>query len=183
LDRQERDGWGASVVDALSRDLRAEFPDQRGWSPANLRYMRRVARVWPAEDEFLQRNVGELPWGHVVDLLDKLSTREDRDWYAARAVEEGWSRAVLQHEIKMGLRGRLGSAPSNFAQTLAPEDTDLAAQLVRGPYVFEHLSLARRRREREVEEALMDRLQETLLEFGRGMAFVGRQVLGVTCFD
>jgi predicted nuclease of restriction endonuclease-like (RecB) superfamily len=130
--------------------------------------MRRVARVWPTEDEFLQHNVGELPWGHVVDLLDQLSTREDRDWYANKAVEEGWSRAVLQHEIKMGLRARLGRAPSNFTQTLAPEDTDLAEQLVRDPYVFEHLSLVRRHREREVEEALMDRLQETLLEFGRG---------------
>ena len=84
LERQEHDGWGANVVDRFSHDMREEFPDQQGWSPSNLRYMRRVARVWPTEDEFLQRDVGELPWGHVTVLLDRLSTREDRDWYASQ---------------------------------------------------------------------------------------------------
>jgi predicted nuclease of restriction endonuclease-like (RecB) superfamily len=176
LDRQERLGWGAKVVRQFSADMSAEFPGQKGWSRTNLLYMRRVAQVWPSEDEFVQQPVGRLPWGHILCLLDKLPDGQAREWYAARAVDEGWSRAVLQHEIAMDLRGRLGTAPSNFRQTLPPHDTDLAQQLVKDPYVFEHLSLVERRREQDVEQALMDRLQATLMEFGRGMAFVGRQV-------
>ncbi|MCL2455709.1 MAG: PDDEXK nuclease domain-containing protein [Micrococcales bacterium] len=176
LTRQQQDGWGSSVVERLSRDMRAEFPDQRGWSPSNLRYMRRAAQVWPTEADFLQHGVGELPWGHVTVLLDRLSTREDRDWYAARAVAEGWKRNVLEYFIKVGLRSQVGSAPTNFATTLDPSDSELAQQLVKDPYVFEHLAHVERATERAVDQALMDRLQDTLTEFGRGMAFVGRQL-------
>jgi len=102
--------------------------------------------------------------------------RAERDWYAARAVVEGWSRAVLEFGIRSGLRARVGAAPSNFTAALPPADSDLAQELVRDPYVFDTLGLAAPIAERDLEQALMDRLQATLLEFGRGMAFVGRQV-------
>jgi len=176
LERQKRDGWGANVVDRFSRDMREEFPDQQGWSPSNLRYMRRVARVWPTEDEFLHHVGGELPWRHITVLLDRLSTREDRDWYAARAVAEGWKRSVLEHFIKVGLKEQIGAAPTNFDTVLSAPDSELAQQLVKDPYVFEHLALVGDVTEHNVEQTLMDRLQDTLTEFGRGMAFVGRQV-------
>jgi len=101
LARQQHDGWGSSVVERLSRDLRAAFPGQQGWSPSNLRYMRRVAQAWPTEDEFLHHVGGDLPWRHITVLLDRLSTRDDRDWYAARAVAEGWKRNVLEHFIQV----------------------------------------------------------------------------------
>lgn len=176
LQRQQTDGWGSKVVTRLAADLQREFPDQRGWSRSNLLYMRRAAEVWPTEPEFVQRAVGRLPWGHVTVLLNRLQTREDRDWYAVRAAEEGWSRGVLEHFIKVDLRASIASAPSNFTQALDSPDSDLAQQLVKDPYVFEHLALVKRVDERSVEQALMDRLQDTMLEFGRGMAFVGRQV-------
>ncbi len=150
LDRQDTAGWGARVVDRLAADLRLEFPDQRGWSRRNLLYTRA--------------------------LLDRLEDRAERDWYAARAVEDGWSRAVLEFGIRSGLRTRVGAAPSNFTAALPPVDSDLAQELVRDPYVFDTLGLAAPIAERDLEQALMDRLQATLLEFGRGMAFVGRQV-------
>jgi len=89
LARQDQEGWGAGVVDRLSADLRREFPGQQGWSPANLRYMRRVAQVWPTEEDFLRHGVGDLPWGHVTVLLDRLATREDLDWYAGRLLARG----------------------------------------------------------------------------------------------
>jgi len=176
LIRQEQEGWGAGVVDQLSMDLRREFPGQSGWSRTNLLYMRRVAQVWPVEDEFVLRAVGQLPWGHIETLLDRLVTREERDWYAARALAEGWKRSVLEHFIKVRLKDQLGAAPTNFATTLDSPDSELAQQLVKDPYVFEHLAYVERVDERSVEQALMDRLQDTLTEFGRGMAFVGRQV-------
>ncbi|MDR1635608.1 MAG: PDDEXK nuclease domain-containing protein [Bifidobacteriaceae bacterium] len=176
LARQGREGWGAKVVTRLARDLRAAFPGQSGWSRSNLLYMRRAAEVWPVEDEFVQHVAGRLPWGHVMVLLDRLATREDRDWYAERAAVEGWKRSVLEHFIKADLKHRAGAAPTNFPNRLTPPDSELAQQLVRDPYVFEHLAYVERIDERSVEQALMDRLQDTLTEFGRGMAFVGRQL-------
>lgn len=175
LDRQRACGWGASVVVRLSADLQREFPEQRGWSRSNLHYMRRAATTWPTAEEFVQQAVGRLPWGHVTVLLDRLGTRDDRDWYARRAADEGWSRAVLEHQIKVDLRAAVGAAPANFADALDPADSDLARELVKDPYVFEHLGAVRTCRERDVEQALMDRLQDTLMELGRGMALVGRQ--------
>lgn len=176
LERQKTDGWGSKVVTRLAADLQREFPDQRGWSRSNLLYMRKAADVWSTEDEFVHHVGGRLPWRHITVLLDRLKTREERDWYAARASEEGWSRGVLEHHIKVGLRQALGTAPTNFERALEAPDSDLAQQLVKDPYIFEHLALVKRRDERSVEQALMDRLQDTMLEFGRGMAFVGRQV-------
>ena len=176
LDRQDSAGWGARVVDRLAGDLRAEFPDQRGWSRRNLQYMREFAAAWPDLGEFVPQAVAQLPWGHVRALLDRLGDRSERDWYAARAAAEGWSRAVLEFSIGSGLRDRVGAAPSNFTAALPPVDSDLAQQLVKDPYVFDTLGLTAPVLERDLEQALMDRLQATLLEFGRGMAFVGRQV-------
>jgi predicted nuclease of restriction endonuclease-like (RecB) superfamily len=108
-----------------------------------------------------------LPWGHVETLLDRLSTRDERDWYASRAIAEGWNRNVLAHFIKVDLRRQVGSAPTNFAVALDAPDSDLARELVKDPYVFEHLVYADRVDERTVEQALMDRLQDTLMEFGK----------------
>lgn len=176
LDRQNRAGWGSKVVTRLAADLQREFPDQRGWSRSNLLYMRRAAETWPTEQEFVQHVAGRLPWGHVMVLLDQLDSREARDWYAARCAEEGWTRNVLELKIKVDLRAAVGAAPTNFAAALDSPDSELAQQLVKDPYVFEHLGLVDRLAERNVEQALMDRLQDTLLELGRGMAFVGRQV-------
>jgi len=175
LDRQVQAGWGGRVIDRLATDLRAEFPDQRGWSRSNLHYMRSLAAAWP-DTAVVPQAVGQLPWGHVRVLLDKLTTRKERDWYAAAAGEYGWSRDVLVHQVETRLVERVGSAPSNFADALPTPDSELAQQLVRDPYVFDHLALSGRVAERELEQALMDRLQDTLLAFGHGMAFVGRQV-------
>ncbi|NNH53652.1 DUF1016 domain-containing protein [Promicromonospora citrea] len=175
LDRQREAGWGAKVVDRISADMRREFPGQRGWSVRSLTYMRKLAQAWPVEADFVQQAAAQLPWGHLMVILDKLDTPEDRDWYAAMAAEGGWSRASLEFEIGTDLKRRLGSAPSNFSATLDVPDSDLARQAVKDRYVFEHLDPGRHRAERDREQALTDRIQDTLLELGRGMAFVGRQ--------
>jgi len=176
LVRREQADWGAKVLDRASRDLQAEFPGQTGFSRTNLHYMNKAAEVWPTEEDFVQHVAERLPWGHIMVLLDRLKTRDDRNWYAARAAAEGWSRNVLEHFIKVDLRHQVGSAPTNFAVALDAPDSVLAQELVKDPYVFEHLAYVDRVEERTIEQALMDRLQETLMEFGRGMAFVGRQV-------
>ncbi|RBY83556.1 DUF1016 domain-containing protein [Geodermatophilus sp. TF02-6] len=175
LDRQQQQGWGAKVIDRLAADLRAEFPDMTGLSRSNLHYMRALAEAWP-EAQVVPQAVGQLPWGHVRTLLDAIDDQRTRDWYAAAAAEHGWSRAVLINQIKNRTHQRLGAAPSNFADRLPAADSDLARELARDPYVFDFLGLTGEVAERELEQALMDRLQDTLMELGRGFAFVGRQV-------
>ncbi|WP_413768436.1 PDDEXK nuclease domain-containing protein [Rhodococcus pyridinivorans] len=172
--QQQTRGWGAKVIDRLADDLRRAFPTMRGLSRTNLKYMRRMASVWPRA-AIGQQAVGQLPWGHLTVLLDKLDNRELRDWYAARAAEHGWSRHVLTHQIAGQLHRRVGAAPSNFPDQLPPQDSDLAQQLVRDPYIFDFLDLDERAAERELEAALMTRLEQVLLELGHGFAFVGRQ--------
>ena len=110
LNRQEAEGWGTRVIARLSTDLRAAFPQMRGLSRSNLFYMRSLAAAWP-EAAIVQQPVGRLPWGHVTVLLDKLDDQTQRQWYAAAAVEHGWSRNVLLNQIMNRLHLRAGVAP------------------------------------------------------------------------
>lgn len=176
LERQKTLGWGAGVVHRVSADLQREFPDQQGWSPRNLQYMRAMARAWEDETANVPRSVAHLPWGHIRLLLDRLDNREERDWYAAQAQALGWSLPILRLQIDTGLRQRSGGATSNFVQTLTAPDSDLAQGMTKDPYIFQHIGLTESLSEHTVEEALVSRVQDTLLELGRGMAFVGRQV-------
>ncbi len=173
LSRQQAEGWGTRVIDRLSADLRAAFPGMRGLSQRNLVYMRTFAAAFPGE--ITQQPVARLPWGHVTVLLDKLDDQAQREWYAAAAAEHGWSRNVLLNQIIGRLHLRAGAAPSNFTNQLPAADSELAQQLTRDPYVLDFLDLTEPVAERDLETALVDRLQAFLLELGHGFAFVGRQ--------
>ena len=174
LQRQQAEGWGTRVIDRLARDLRAAFPEMRGLSRSNIKYMRQMAGAWP-ESAIGQQPVGRLPWGHITVLLDKLDDQAQRDWYAAAAAENGWSRNVLLNQIMNRLHARTGAAPSNFAAHLPAKDSELAQQLTRDPYVLDFLELTGPAAERDLEAALVERLQAFLLELGHGFAFVGRE--------
>lgn len=137
--------------------------------------MRDFASAWP-EPEIVQRLLPNLPWGQNVVLLDKLRDRQTRLWYASQCVEHGWSRSVLALQIERRVHERQGKALSNFALTLPPAGSDMAAEVFKDPYLFDFLGTADPRREREVEQALVDHIQRFLLELGSGFAFVGRQV-------
>ena len=176
LARQEREGWGAATIDRLSHDLREAFPDMRGLSPRNLKYMRAFAAAWP-EREFVQRTVAQIPWRSNLALLHKLDLPETRIWYARKAIEQGWSREILELQIRARLYERQGGAVTNFSRTLPPADSDLATQAFKDPYLFDFLGTAEPRTERELEQGLVDHIQRFLLEMGAGFAFVGRQVL------
>jgi predicted nuclease of restriction endonuclease-like (RecB) superfamily len=175
LARQALQGWGARVIDRLSEDLKTLFPDMSGLSPRNLKYMRKFAESWP-DREFVQRTVAQIPWRSNVALLDKLADAETRLWYAHKTIEHGWSRDVLAIQIDNHLHQRQGKAVTNFCTTLPPAESDMAAQIFKDPYLFDFLGTADPRREREVEQALIDHIQRFLLELGAGFAFVGRQV-------
>jgi predicted nuclease of restriction endonuclease-like (RecB) superfamily len=175
LDRQEREGWGAKVVDRLSADLREAYPDMQGLSPRNLKYMRSFAAAWP-ERAIVQEALARIPWYHHIALMEKCRTPEERLWYARQSAEQGWSHNILSLQIDARAHQRHGKALTNFKATLPPADSDLAAQVFKDPYLFDFLGTADPRREREVEQALVDHIQRFLLELGSGFAFVGRQV-------
>lgn len=175
LQRQASAGWGAKVVDRLSVDLRQEFPDMQGLSPRNLKYMRAFAAAWP-DPEIVQRLAAQIPWFHNCILLDRVATPELRQWYMQQIIQHGWSRSILSLQIDGRIHERQGKAITNFPATLPPADSDMAAQVFKDPYLFDFLGTADPRREREVEQALVDHIQRFLLELGAGFAFVGRQV-------
>ena len=161
----------------------------KGFSRTNLLYMRAFAEAWPAF-EIVQQPVGQLgqagfveqllhklPWGHHCVLLDKLKTREIREWYLRKALEHNWSRNILVMQIESRLHERSGKAVTNFTHTLPAPASDLARESIKDPYRFDFLGLTEEAQEREIEGALVRHVTDFLLELGAGFAFVGRQVL------
>ena len=175
LDRQEREGWGAKIIDRLSADLREAYPDMKGLSPRNLKYMRAFAAAWP-DRSFVQQLAAQIPWFHNCILMNRFSDSAIRSWYIKAAIEHGWSRNILEFQIDARAHERQGKAITNFSATLPPAESDMAVQVFKDPYLFDFLGTADPRREREVEQALTDHIQRFLLELGAGFAFVGRQV-------
>ena len=173
LGRQESEGWGTKVIGRLAADLRAEFPGMRGLSQRSLVYMRTFAAAF--DEPLAQQPAAQLPWGHIMVLLDKVTDHEARKWYAERAVEHGWSRAVLTHHVATNRHTRVGAAPNNFPATLAPVESDLAREIVQDPYDLDFLALDPGYTERELEDALVARMTHFFTELGDGFAFVGRQ--------
>lgn len=176
LARQAQAGWGAKVIERLALDLRAAFPDMKGFSPRNLKYMRSFAEAWP-EAEFVQAVLAQLPWYHQLALLDKLPDAASRRWYAAKAIEHNWSRNVLVMQIESRLLERSGTAVTNFEHSLPRPQSDLARESLKDPYRFDFLGLTEEAQEREIEHALVKHVTDFLLELGAGFAFVGRQVM------
>ncbi|MCG5076905.1 PDDEXK nuclease domain-containing protein [Paraburkholderia tagetis] len=174
LQRQQQQGWGAAVVDQLARDLKSAFPDMRGFSPRNLKYMRALAQAWP-DPEFVQQPAAQIPWFHLCTLLDKVKGTAHRDWYAAKVLEHGWSRSVLVMQIETAAHARAGNAVTNFAERLPPPQSDLARDVLKDPYIFDFLGLTENAQERDIERALTQHITRFLLELGAGFAFVGRQ--------
>ncbi len=173
--RQSQEGWGAKVIDQLAADLRRAFPELKGLSARNLKYMRAFAEAWP-DEAFVQQAVAQIPWGHNVRILDKAKTREERSFYVKQTSRHSWSRNVLVAQIESGLYHRQGEAITNFERTLPEPGSDLAQQALKDPYVFDFLALTAAARERQLELALVEHIRSFLLELGVGFAFVGHQV-------
>ena len=175
LKKQDEEGWGARVIDRISHDIKAAFPDMSGFSSRNIKNMRRFAAEWH-DYEIVQQVVAQIPWRTNIVLLEKLDSMEERLWYARKVIENGWSSNVLSMQIESGLLSRSGKAVSNFGIALPPKDSDLVNQVFKDPYLFDFLGTDIPRREIEIEKKLTEHIQSFLLELGQGFAFVGRQV-------
>ena len=174
LTRQQQQGWGSKVIDKLAKDLQKEFPEMKGFSPRNLKYMRALAETYP-EETIVQGVLAQITWYHNIALMEKLKSQAERLWYAQKTVEHGWSRNILVYQIESQLYQRLGGAVTNFDRALPQPQSDLAHQLLKDPYCFDFLSLGENAQERDLENALVNHIREFLLELGVGFAFVGSQ--------
>ena len=196
-ERQAVEGWGAAVIPRLANDLRNELPEVKGFSARNLDRMLAFARAYPEPGEFSPQAVAkslggppspqpvakssadsllwQLPWGHHALLLERIKPVQTRCWYIANTLAQGWSRATLMGMIDSQAHARQGVGASNFAVRLLAPQSELVAQALKDPYVFDFLTIDEPFRERELETGLVRHLEKFLLELGQGFAFVGRQ--------
>ena len=190
LRQQEQEGWGAKIIDKLATDLKMEFPDMKGFSVRNIKYMRSFAEAYPQFGQqpaaqfqnpenknpiIVQQPAAQLPWAHHQVLLDKVKTPKERDFYIQKTIENGWSRNILTHQIESGLYKAQGALTHNFSNTLPAYQSELAAQVFKDPYSFDFIMLGDQAREKDLEDALMTHVTKVLLELGAGFAFMGRQ--------
>lgn len=174
LEAQSKQGWGAKIIDQLSRDFVSAFPEMKGFSTRNLKYMRKFAEEYP-DVEFVQEVLAQLTWYHNVTLLDKIPDKRVRLFYVKHAIEHGWSRNIMVMQMELSLHKRQGQAITNFKDKLPSPQSDLAHYTLKDPYIFDFLSISEEAHEREVEKALVHHMEKFILELGAGFAFVGRQ--------
>lgn len=172
----EHKSWGNKFIDNLAADIKLAFPEAKGYSVRNLKYMAKFAATY--EDvEFVQTVSAQIPWSHNVAILDKVKDNEKRTWYIKKAIENGWSHSVLIHQIESGLYERQAIAEkiSNFENRLAAPQSELAVQTMKDPYVFDFIPFREDMVERDIEQALVKDITKLLLELGTGFAFLGNQ--------
>jgi predicted nuclease of restriction endonuclease-like (RecB) superfamily len=179
LAQQRKQGWGAKVTTRLSADLRTARPDMRGLSARNLRYMAAFASRWP--DGIGQQAAAQLPWGHVMVILDSCPDRQTSEFYAKRDAEQGWNRGRLEAMIASRLHERTQPALTTFDQSLPEADREAVRDIVKDPLILDFLA-ADPRRERDLSKALTDNVIRFLRELGSGFAFVGAEV-PIPCGD
>ena len=172
----EHKAWGNKFIENLAADIRREFPASKGYSVRNLKYMAKFAQTYP-DREFVQQVVAQIPWGHNLVLVDKVSEPEERRWYLATCQKNGWSRSVLIHQIESGLYQRqvLADKVSNFERRLPSPQSELAVQTMKDPYIFDFIPFQEDMVERDIEQALVRDVTKFLLELGTGFAFLGNQ--------
>jgi predicted nuclease of restriction endonuclease-like (RecB) superfamily len=186
LQKQKAASWGDGFLKQMSKDLQDEFPEMKGFSERNLKYMRQWVHFWsthPAltsdtDPEFGQQVVAQItqiPWGQNLLILGKTRSPNEALFYVQKTIQNNWSRSVLLHQVEGQLFERAGKAIDNFKATLPAPHSDLARETLKNPYTFDFLTLREKHDEKELEDALVQHVTQFLLELGAGFAYVGRQ--------
>ena len=173
--RQKELGWGAKVIDKLSRDISKEFPEMKSFSTRNMKRMLRFYKEYSDEFSKVPLLVAQIPWTHNIILIEKIKDKKLRYWYIQKVLENGWSKDVMSLMIKSELHKREGSLVSNFQNVLPSNESDLVQQSFKDPYRFDFLTITEPFKERELENSLIKNMEIFLIELGSGFAFVGRQ--------
>ena len=168
--------WGNKFIDSLAKDIKISFPNTKGYSVRNLKYMAKFAMAYP-DRQFVQTVSAQIPWSHNTAILDKVKDPDQRVWYIQKTAENGWSHSVLIHQIESGLYERqvIAEKISNFESRLPSPQSELAIQTMKDPYIFDFIPFKEDMVERDVERALVHDVTKLLLELGTGFAFLGNQ--------
>lgn len=168
--------WGNKFIENLSSDIRLAYPESKGYSVRNLKYMAKFAEVYP-DRKFVQTVSAQIPWSHNIAIIEKVKDPDIRSWYIQKTAENGWSHDVLIHQIESGLYERqvLADKVSNFERRLPSPQSELAIQTMKDPYVFDFIPFREDMLERDIEQALVRDVTKLLLELGTGFAFLGNQ--------
>jgi predicted nuclease of restriction endonuclease-like (RecB) superfamily len=168
--------WGSKFIENLARDIKLAFPNLRGFSFRNLKYMSQFANVYKDIDIWATP-LPNLPWRHHIVLMDKLEDHTQREWYAKKSLENGWSSNILEIQIETNLykRQALADKTTNFKDRLPAPQSELAQQALKDPYIFDFITSHEGMVEREIEDELVAHITKFLLELGTGFAFLGRQ--------
>jgi predicted nuclease of restriction endonuclease-like (RecB) superfamily len=176
VERQEALGWGKAVVERLSVDLSAEFPEMTGFSPRNLWLIKQFYETYADAPEFLKQAVSEIPWGHNILIMQRIKDESAQLYYLEASARLGWTRNVLLNQIKAGAyEASLQDKSHNFAAVLPEYLAEQAEEMLKSRYSLEFLGLKQVVHERDLERNLIDRLKDFLIELGYGFCFIGRQ--------
>ena len=170
----ENSKYGNSFIKNISHAIKMEYPNMKGFSDRNLRRMKLFYNEYK-EDEKWPQLVANLPWGHNVLLMEKIKDKKIREIYIKGIIANGWSRNMLDLQIKSNYHLRIGNSFNNFKKSLPDVDSDLANNTIKDPYIFDFLTLKENYKEKELEQAMIERIKDVLMELGKGFSFVGNQ--------
>jgi len=176
VSKQDELGWGKAVVQKLSEDLQRTYAGRNGYSAQNLWYMRQFYLEYKDLPN-LQQLVGELPWGQNLTIMAKTKDPSAREYYLNTSRDMGWSRNVLLHQIKSQAyeRHQLTSKQHNFDKALPVHLAEQADEAMKDVYMLDMLGVEQPILERELEQKMVAKIQEVMLELGYGFAFIGNQ--------
>ena len=204
VEKQQNTSWGSGFIDQLSKDLKEEFPQMKGFSKRNIELIKQwylfysesfvfakqlVSQIQSVEFEIDDRNTAfnnqsraeftkglyQIPWGHHIMIVQKVKNTDEAHFYINETISNNWSRSVLEYQIETDLYHRQGKAITNFELTLPNVESDLANALLKDPYNFDFLTLSTKVKEQELEYQLVQHITQFLLELGKGFAYMGRQ--------
>lgn len=172
----ENASYGTKFIKNFSTSLRIEFPNTDGFSERNLSRMKKFYEEYK-DLSILPTALAKLPWSHNMLLLDKVKDLEIRKWYAEKCFENGWSHTVLEHQIDSGVYERqvLAEKLTNFNEKLPLPQSELARNIMKDPYIFELEGIKDDYIEKDIENAMLEKIKNILLELGKGFSFVGSQ--------
>jgi len=181
VQKQKLSSWGDGILNDISKELKQEFPNMKGFSRSNLMYMKKWFLFY--SDSIVQQAVGQfeidkifqIPWGHNIAIITKVKDINEAIFYINKTIQNNYSRAILLQQIQNNLYKNSGNAITNFKNTLPQADSDLAIETLKNPYNFDFLDIRAEHDEKELEDALVENMTKFLLELGSGFAYVGRQ--------
>jgi predicted nuclease of restriction endonuclease-like (RecB) superfamily len=161
----EKSSWGNKFIESLSTEMKIEFPNIKGFSVRNIKNMKKFYKEL-REDEKVQMASAQIPWSHNLIILNKIKNTNERLWYIEKCVENGWSADVLELQIDTKLYERQKEIikDNNFKEKLISPLSDLANDMQKDPYIFNLPLLKEKYVETELENALVERIKDTLIE-------------------